>query len=261
MKHEHLREFLKKRVRDGVMFRTIGKWLKAGVMEDGAMHYPREGTPQGGVISPLVSNIYLHEVLDVWFEREVRPRLDGEAVLIRFADDYVIVFTHERDARRVQAVLPKRFGKYGLALHEEKTRLVDVRRPPKNGGKSATFDFLGFTHYWGMSQKGNRVVQRKTAKKKLKLAVRRVYQWCRVNRHRPVKEQWESLCRKMLGHYGFYGVTFNGRSLNRFAQQVRRVWWKWLNRRSRDKDMPWDRFRRLLGRYPLPSPRIVHRFA
>ena len=261
VKHEHLREFLKKRVRDGVIFRTIGKWLKAGVMEDGAMHYPREGTPQGGVISPLVSNIYLHEVLDVWFEREVRPRLDGEAVLIRFADDYVIVFTHERDARRVQAVLPKRFGKYGLALHEEKTRLVDVRRPPKNGGKSATFDFLGFTHYWGMSQKGNRVVQRKTAKKKLKLAVRRVYQWCRVNRHRPVKEQWESLCRKMLGHYGFYGVTFNGRSLNRFAQQVRRVWWKWLNRRSRDKDMPWDRFRRLLGRYPLPSPRIVHRFA
>ena len=261
VEHEHLREFLKKRVRDGVILRTIGKWLKAGVMEDGAIPYPREGTPQGGVISPLISNIYLHEVLDVWFEREVRPRLDGEAVLIRFADDYVILFAHERDARRVQAVLPKRFGKYGLALHEEKSRLVDFRRPPRKGGKSATLDFLGFTHYWGVSQKGNRVVQRKTAKKKLKQAVRRVYQWCRVNRHRPVKEQWESLSRKMLGHYGFYGITFNGRSLNRFAQQVRRAWRKWLNRRSRDKDMPWDRFRRLLKRYPLPRPRIVHTFA
>jgi RNA-directed DNA polymerase len=261
VKHEHLREFLKKRVRDGVILRTIGKWLKAGVMEDGAIHYPREGTPQGGVISPLISNIYLHEVLDVWFEQEVLARLDGEAVLIRFADDYVILFTHERDARRVQAVLATRFGKYGLTLHEEKTRLVDFRRPSGKGGKSAIFDFLGFTHYWGMSRKGNRVVQRKTAKKKLKQAVRRVYQWCRVNRHRPVKEQWESLCRKMLGHYGFYGVTFNGRSLNRFSEQVKRAWRKWLNRRSRDKDMPWDRFRRLLGRYPLPRPRITHTFA
>lgn len=261
VEHEHLREFLKKRVRDGVILRTIGKWLKAGVMEDGAIHYPQQGTPQGGVISPLISNIYLHEVLDVWFEREVRPRLDGEAVLIRFADDYVIFFTHERDARRVQAVLPKRFGKYGLALHEGKTRLVDFRRPPREGGTSTTLDFLGFTHFWGKSQKGNRVVQRKTAKKKLRQAVRRVSQWCRANRHRPVKEQWESLCRKMLGHYGFYGITFNGRSLNRFAQQVRRAWRKWLNRRSRNKDMPWDRFHRLLGHYPLPKPRIVHKFA
>ena len=261
VKHEHLREFLKKRVRDGVILRTIGKWLKAGVMEDGAIHYPREGTPQGGVISPLISNIYLHEVLDVWFEQEVLPRLDGEAVLIRFADDYVIFFTYERDARRVQAVLPKRFGEYGLALHEEKTRLVDFRRPSGKGGKSATFDFLGFTHYWGMSRKGNRVVQRKTAKKKLKQAVRRVYQWCKGNRHRPVREQWESLCRKMLGHYGFYGITWNSRSLNRFSEQVKRAWRKWLNRRSRDKDMPWDRFRRLLWRYPLPRPRVVHKFA
>ena len=261
VRHEHLREFLNKRVRDGVILRTIGKWLKAGVMEDGAIRYPKQGTPQGGVVSPLVSNIYLHEVLDVWFEREVRSRLDGEAVLIRFADDFVMLFTHERDARRVQAVLPKRFGKYGLAIHEGKTRLVDFRRPPGKRGKSATFDFLGFTHYWGLSRKGNRVVQRKTAKKKLKQAVRRVYQWCRVHRHMPVKEQWRSLCRKLLGHYGFYGITFNSRSLNRFYEQVQRAWHKWLNRRSRDKHMPWERFRRLLGRYPLPRPRIVHKFA
>jgi group II intron reverse transcriptase/maturase len=259
--HKHLREFLRKRVRDGVILRTIGKWLKAGVMEGGEVHYPEEGTPQGGVISPLISNIYLHEVLDVWFEQEVRPRLDGKAVLLRFADDYVILFTHERDARRVQEVLPSRFDKYGLALHEEKTRMVEFHRPRGNRRKSATFVFLGFTHYWGRSRKGSWVVQRKTAQKKLKQAVRRVYQWCRKNRHMPVKEQWQALCRKLLGHYGFYGITFNSRSLQRFYEQVRRAWRKWLNRRSRNKDMPWERFSRLLKRYPLPRPRIVHQYA
>jgi len=261
VKREYLREFLRKRVRDGVILRTIGKWLKAGVMEDGAIHYPQEGTPQGGVISPLISNIYLHEVLDLWFEQEVRPRLAGRGVLIRFADDFVMLFTHERDAHRVQAALPKRFGKYGLSIHEDKTRLVDFHRPKVKEGKSVTFDFLGFTHYWGMSRKKNWVVKRKTAKKKLKLAVSRVYQWCRKNRHDPVKEQWRSLCRKLHGHYGFYGITFNMRSLNRFYEQVKRSWRKWLNRRSRDKDMPWERFNRLLDRYPLPRPRIVHKYA
>jgi group II intron reverse transcriptase/maturase len=257
----HLREFVKQRVRDGVIVRTIGKWLKAGVMEDGAIHYPAAGTPQGGVISPLLSNVYLHGVLDVWFEAEVRPRLGGEAMLIRFADDFVILFSHERDARRVHSVLAKRFGKYGLALHEEKSRLVEFRRPMGRRGKAATFDFLGFTHYWGLSRKKKWVVQRKTAKKRLKQAVRRVYQWCRVHRHKPVKEQWQSLCRKMRGHYGFYGITFNIRSLLRFYEQIKRAWRKWLNRRSRNKDMPWDRFNRLLQRYPLPRPRIVHKLA
>jgi RNA-directed DNA polymerase len=257
----HLREFFKQRVRDGVIVRTIGKWLKAGVMEDGAIHYPAAGTPQGGVISPLLSNVYLHGVLDVWFEAEVRPRLDAEAALIRFADDFVILFSDERDARRVQAVLAKRFGKYGLALHEEKSRLLEFRRPKGRRGKSASFEFLGFTHYWGLSRKNKWVVQRKTAKKRLKQAIRRVYQWCRVHRHKPVKEQWQSLCRKMRGHYGFYGITFNIRSLHRFYEQVKRAWRKWLNRRSRKKDMPWERFDRLLQRYPLPRPRIVHKFA
>ena len=261
LERRHLREFLKQRVRDGVIVRTIGKWLKAGVMEDGAIHYPAAGTPQGGVISPLLSNVYLHGVLDVWFETEVRPRLDGEAVLIRFADDFVILFSHERDARRVEAVLAKRFGKYGLTLHEEKSRLLEFRRPEGRRGKSATFEFLGFTHYWGLSRKKKWVVQRKTAKKRLKQAIGRVYQWCRVHRHKPVKEQWQSLCRKMRGHYGFYGITFNIRSLHRFYEQIKRAWRKWLNRRSRRKDMPWDRFNRLLQRYPLPRPRIVHKFA
>jgi group II intron reverse transcriptase/maturase len=257
---KHLREFLRKRVRDGVLLRIIGKWLKAGVFEDGAIHYPKEGTPQGGVVSPLISNIYLHEVLDVWFEEEVKPRLNGQAELIRFADDYVILFTDKRDAFRVQEVLPKRFGKYGLTLHDEKTRLVDFHRPSGSRRHSETFVLLGFTHYWGKSRKGNWVVQRKTAQKKLKTAVRKVYKWCKVHRHDPIEEQWQALCRKVQGHYGFYGITFNMRSLNRFYEQVKRAWRKWLSRRSRKKDMPWDRFNRLLERYPLPRPRIVHSF-
>ena len=190
----------------------------------------------------------------------MKPRLEGKAELIRFADDYVVLLEIERDARRVLSVLPKRFGKYGLTLHDEKTQLVDFRRP-YGDRESKTFDFLGFTHYWGKSRKGHRVVMRKTAKKKLKLAVRRIYLWCKRHRHDPVKEQWQALCRKLHGHYGFYGITFNLRGLKRFYEQVKRAWRKWLNRRNRDNDMQWDRFNRLLERYPLPEPRIVHKYA
>jgi RNA-directed DNA polymerase len=261
VKHEYLREFYKKRVRDGVVTRVLGKWLKAGVMENGVLHYPKEGTPQGGVISPLFANIYLHEVLDVWFEREVRPRLKGKAELIRFADDFVIVFSNEDDAYRVNEVLPKRFERFGLTIHDTKTQLVDFRCPGGRDSELEVFDFLGFTHYWGKSRKGKWVVKRKTAKKKLKHAVRRVYEWCKRNRHKPVKEQWRTLCRKLHGHYGYYGVTFNMRGVKSFYEQAKRSWCKWLNRRSRDKDMPWERFNRLLKRYPLPAPRIVHQYS
>jgi RNA-directed DNA polymerase len=208
-----------------------------------------------------LSNIYLHKVLDEWFEGEVKPKLQGRAELIRWADDYVILFTNEQDAYRVWKVLPKRFGKYGLALHEEKTRLIDFHPPRGSRRKSETFVFLGFTHFWGKSRKGKWVMKRKTARKKLKESMRRVYEWCKMHRHDPVKDQWEALCRKLLGHYGFYGVTFNARSLKLFYEQVKRLWRKWLNRRSRKNDMPWERFNRLLERYPLPRPRIVHKFA
>jgi group II intron reverse transcriptase/maturase len=261
VKYNHLREFLKERVRDGVVLRTIGKWLKAGVMEGGMVHFPKEGTPQGGVISPLLSNVYLHKVLDEWFEKEVKPRLHGSAELIRFADDYVILFSSEQDAHRVWEVLPKRFGKYGLGLHEGKTRLMDFRRPRGGRDKPETYVFLGFTHYWGKSRKGSWVMKRKTAKKKLKAAAQRVYEWCKKHRHDPVKDQWKALCRKMTGHYGFYGITFNSKGIRLFYEQAKRSWRKWLNRRSRDRDMPWERFNRLLEHYPLPKPRIVHKFA
>ena len=261
VKHGYLRDFYKKRVRDGVVNRVLGKWLKAGVMEDGTLRYPQEGTPQGGVISPLLANIYLHEVLDVWFEQEVRPRLRGRAELIRFADDFVIVFSNEGDAHRVCEVLTKRFERFGLTIHDTKTRLVDFLHPGRRDKKPEVFNFLGFTHYWGKSRKKKWVVKRKTAKKKLKQAVRRVYEWCKRNRHKSVEEQWRTLSRKLHGHYGYYGITFNIRSVISFYEEAKRSWRKWLNRRSRDKDMPWERFNRLLKRYPLPTPRIVHQYS
>ena len=177
--HGHLREFLKRRVRDGVILRLIGKWLNAGVLEEGVLTIPDDGTPQGGVISPLLANIFLHYVLDEWFEKEVRPRLKGEAFVIRYADDFVIGVAREDDAQRIMDVLPKRMSKYGLTVHPEKTRLVRFEPPQADDSETEerdppgprTFDFLGFTHYWGRSQRGAWVVKRKTANSRLKRCV------------------------------------------------------------------------------------------
>jgi RNA-directed DNA polymerase len=256
--HGHLRAILDQRVRDGVIRRTIDKWLNAGVQHDGAIRYPDDGTPQGGVISPLLANVYLHEVLDVWFEREVRPRLDGSASLIRYADDATMVFAQEADARRVLSVLAKRFAKYGLTLHPEKTRLIDFRRPPGNGTGPGSFDVLGFTHFWGPARKGNWVVQRKTSRSRFGRALHRVAEWCRQNRHRSVREQHKMLVAKVRGHYNYFGITGNSRALGRFWYEVKRVWKKWLGRRSGREQMTWERFALLVGRYPLPWPRVVH---
>jgi RNA-directed DNA polymerase len=256
--HGHLRAILDQRVRDGVIRRTIDKWLNAGVQHDGAIRYPDDGTPQGGVISPLLANVYLHEVLDVWFEQEVRPRLDGSASLIRYADDATMVFAREADARRVLVVLAKRFEKYGLTLHPEKTKLIGFRRPTGNGDGSGSFDVLGFTHFWGRSWKGNWVVQRKTSRSRFGRALHRVAEWCRRNRHRTVREQHKMLVAKVRGHYNYFGITGNSRALGRFLHEVQRVWRKWLDRRSGRKQMTWERFALLVGRYPLPWPRVVH---
>jgi RNA-directed DNA polymerase len=264
--HAHLREFLQQRVRDGVLTRLIGKWLQAGVMEDGAVTFPTAGSPQGGVISPVLSNIFLHYVLDDWFEREVKPRLGGRAYLIRYADDFVIGFTHEADARRVLAVLPQRFGKYGLTIHPDKTRLIPFQQPsPRASGKGAgsgtppgTFTLLGFTHYWGRSLRGYWVVKRKTASSRLSRALRSIAQWCRWNRHRPVDEQHQTLGQQLRGHFAYYGITGNSSALSWFRLGVVRCWRKWLSRRNRERSLNWDLFNRLLERYPLPPARVVH---
>ncbi len=263
--HRHLRDIVRKRVRDGVLLRLIGKWLKAGVMEDGRIEYPEAGSPQGGSISPVLSNIYLHEVLDEWFTRQVVPRLVGRAVLIRYCDDAIIIFERERDAQRVLDVLPKRLARYGLTLHPEKTRLVDFRRPDtreasREGDDARTrpgsFDLLGFTHYWAKSRKGHWVVKQKTAGDRFQRALKRVADWCRRQRHEPVREQWVALRRKLLGHYGYFGITGNSPALYNFHYRVVCAWRKWLSRRSQRAYISWDRMGCLLRDYPLPQPRL-----
>jgi group II intron reverse transcriptase/maturase len=264
--HGLLRGFLRQRVRDGVLLRLIGKWLRAGVMEDRTLHYPESGTPQGGVISPLLANIYLHEVVDQWFESVVKPRLKGLSFMVRYADDLVLTFSSEEDARRVMAVLPKRFGKFGLALHPEKTRLVSFGKPrspsdrvtSRSSSKPDTFDFLGFTHYWARSRRGYWVIKRQTARPRFRRAVQETARWCRRHRHRPVTAQHQMLVRKLRGHYAYYGITGNSPSLGRFRHEVIKAWRKWLDRRSRSRRMSWERFRRLLERYPLPYATSVH---
>jgi RNA-directed DNA polymerase len=267
--HQVLRSFLDQRVRDGVIRRTIDKWLKAGVLEGGQWSRPESGTPQGGVISPILSNIYLHEVLDVWFERTVKPRLQGPATLVRYCDDYVIAVANEADADRILSVLPKRLGKYGLRLHPDKTRIVGFHRPPhglmqrqrpkacRDGG-TRSFDFLGFTHYWTRSRKGYWVVKRKTSAEGLSRAIQAISNWCRDHRHAKISWQHTGLVRKIRGHYAYFGITGNSKSLIAYLHWVRRAWQKWLSRRSQKGHITWDRFCLLLERYPLPLPSIVH---
>jgi hypothetical protein len=249
-------------VQDGVITRLIGKWLKAGVLEEGSISYNDVGSPQGGVISPLLSNIYLHEVLDKWFAKEIRPLLKGRAIIVRFADDGVLGFENKTDAERVFKVLPKRFAKYGLQLHPDKTKLIPFSKPPKGNDpgrqKPGTFNFLGFTFHWGKSRKSNWVVMRKTAKDRLQRSVSRINIWCKLNRHLSMTAQCKMLNSKLRGHYNYYGVTGNFRSLYAFYRLVKRHWRKWLSRRSNCK-MSWDRFN-MLTRYSftLAIPRIYH---
>jgi len=259
LSHQHLQQLIRGRVRDGVLLRLIGKWLNAGVEEAGSVSYPEAGTPQGGVISPLLSNIYLHEVLDKWVETEVKPRLKGQAFLVRFADDFVMGFSSEEDARRVMDVLPKRFGKYGLTLHPEKTRLLRFTPPREGADKAplASFDFLGFNHHWAKSQKGRWVIKRKTASGRFTRALKKVTEWCRKFRHWTLKEQHQHLSAALRGHYGYYGITGNSQALGRFAFEVQKAWKKWLARRSQ-RGMSWERFNRMLERFALPPPRAVH---
>jgi group II intron reverse transcriptase/maturase len=263
--HKQLQVILRKRIRDGVLLRLIGKWLHAGVLEGSELLRPGMGTPQGGVISPLLANIYLHEVLDTWMVRDVRPRLRMAAELVRYADDLVIVCADENDAKRIMEVLPKRLAKYGLTPHPTKTRLVPFQRPAMRGRRdratSASFDLLGFTHYWVKSRKGMWVVTRKTAKDRLARATGKVAEWCRENRHLPIARQRTALAKKLRGHYGYYGITGNFRALNCFYHRVRTTWRLWLDRRSNNSRMTFEHLEQVLRRRPLPPPVIKHKFA
>ena len=264
--HGHLRDFLQRRIRDGVLLRLIGKWLNAGVLEDGCLTHPEKGSPQGGVVSPILSNVFLHYVLDDWFEREVQPRLKGRSFLIRYADDFVMGFSREEDARRVMAVLPKRFEKYGLTIHPDKTRLVPFERPrggPARGNTEeqnppGTFDLLGFTHFWARSRNGNWVVKRKTSKSRFGRGLKALSQWCRLNRHHAMEDQHRTLSQKLAGHFAYYGITGNSPALSRFRVAATWIWKRWLSRRRRGGRMTWDRLNRFLKRHPLPPATPVH---
>jgi len=258
-----LMEMIEQRVSDASILRLIGKWINIGVIDHGRLLQSETGTGQGQIVSPLLANVYLHHVLDVWFEEQVKPRLKGQAYEIRYADDAIVCFQYREDAQRVLEVLPKRFAKYGLRLHPQKTRLVAFGRgahhqAKRTKTKTATFDFLGFTHRCATSRAGKFVVHVATMKKRLKRGIKAIADWCRAHRHDPMEHQQRMLNAKLRGHYQYYGRPTNYRSLGRFYRAVRRLWRKRLNRRTRGKPLSWQRFVKLLARYPLLPPRITH---
>jgi RNA-directed DNA polymerase len=230
-------------------------------MEEGVLSHPETGVVQGGVISPVLANIFLHHVLDAWFEREVTPRMRGRCFLIRFADDCVIGGALEADARKLMAVLPKRFARFGRTIHPTKTALVSCRKPdghtPTDMG-NGTFEFLGFAHYWTKSRQGFWVIKRRTARKRLRRTKQALWRWCRTNRHAPLKDQYHMLSLKLRGHFPYYGIRGNFRLLEVVSHYAEKAWRYWLSRRSSKSAIGWEKFQQLLETYALPIPRIVH---
>ncbi len=260
---EQLIELIERRIADGSMLRLIRKWIKVGVIEDGRLLANKTGVGQGQNISPLLANIYLHYVLDKWFDEVVKPCMQGNAEMVRYCDDFVLCFEYRSDAERVMDALHKRFEKFGLTLHPDKTRLIEVGpraliESQRKGKKLVTFDFLGFTHHCTWSRKGRFTIHISTMKKRLRRSINAISAWCKKHRHDPVDEQCKTLNRKLLGHYQYYGRPTNFRSLRKFYRVVRRIWKKWLNSRTRGKTLNWDKFAQLLKRHPLAKPRITH---
>jgi len=253
--HRLLREAIRQRVNDGGIIRLIGKWLQAGVVEGDEIIYPEKGTPQGGVISPVLSSIFLHYVLDDWFDTEVRPRMKGKCFLIRFADDFIIGCQLESDAKRLMEVLPKRFKRFNLLLHSDKTKVIPFGKPAGSGKGKGTFDFLGFTFYWAKSRMGNWVIKKKTAQKRLKRFLRMLWKWCKANRHDPIGEQHDTLSSKLRGFYQYFGIRGNYKALEAAFEYAEKSWQHWLRRRSSKGCVLFGDLRKS---YPLPLPKIVH---
>jgi RNA-directed DNA polymerase len=258
---ENLVEMMGRRVTDGSMLRLIGKWISVGAIDGGKLIVSETGTGQGQPISPLLANIYLHHVLDKWFEEAVKPRLKGEAHEVRYADDAILCFQYREDAEKVLEVLPKRFAKFGLTLHPEKTRLIAFGRfatgeAKKRGKKKPdTFDFLGFTHICARSRQGKFTVHVKTIDKRLRRGLKSIATWCKEHRHIPVDEQQKTLNAKLRGHYQYYGRRTNYASIRRFYREVCGIWRKWLNRRTRGKPLTWEKILRSLTSEPAADAR------
>jgi group II intron reverse transcriptase/maturase len=260
---EQLIEMIEKRISDDSVLRLIRKWIQVGVIEEGRLLRSETGTGQGQPISPILANIYLHYILDEWFEEVVKPRMKGEAHEIRFADDAILCFEHKEDAEKVKEVLAKRFSRFGLTLHPEKTRLVEfgryaARNAKRQGKKPQTFDFLGFTHMCARSRNGKFTVHVKTIGKRFRRGLKAIAEWCQKNRHQPVDAQQKTLNAKLRGHYQYYGRPTNYRSLRQFYRNVRRIWREWLSRRTRGRWLTWERYDKILRQHPLLLPRITH---
>jgi len=257
-----LMEVLQRRVTDKDLLRIIGKWLHVGVMEEGRLLNAENGVYQGSVVSPILANLYLHVVLDEWVEHTVKPRMRGEIALFRFCDDFIVCFQYRDDAEKFQKVLPKRFERFGLTLHEEKTKLIEFGRfanqsARRRGQKPATFKFLGFVFYGGTTLKGKYCVKLKTISKRLGRKLNEVWQWCRAHRHDPIWRQRIHLRQVMKGHYNYYGRRTNFACLLQFSRGVQRTWKFWLGRRGKKSSYSWEQFHQLLQRYPLPQPNIT----
>jgi len=264
--HEHLMEFLRIRIKDTTLLNLIKKFLKAGYVDDGILVRPDAGTPQGSILSPMLANIFLHYVLDTWFETIVKSHVSGYCELVRYADDFVCVVRYANDAKRIERGLQNRFNKYGLEIHPTKSRNISFGRFERENAKSQkrranTFDFLGFTHYCDRSRKGKFKVGPKTSRKKYSAKCREINAWLKAIRNQvKTKEWWKILKAKLRGHFQYYGVSENYSGILRFYRFTIRMVRKWMNRRSQKRKMSWDRFTKYLEHYPLPRPRIVHSF-
>lgn len=255
--HDWLIKMLSLRIRDNAFLRLIRKWLKAGILDtDGKVIHPQAGMPQGGIVSPVLANIYLHYVLDLWYEKVVKPR-SGNSYLCRYADDFVCLFRYREDAERFYRELPERLGKFGLSISEEKTRIVRFSKIDMQA--QSRFDFLGFEFRWSKSRSGKPHVKRRTSRKKLRQSIRNFTEWCKQNRNMPLRILIPSLNSKLRGYYNYYGVIDNSKSLWTFSQQLERILFKWLNRRSQRRSYNWDGFKAMLEQYPLERPRITER--
>lgn len=253
---EWLLKMLERRIDDGALLGLIRKWLRAGVLEpDGKVVYPHSGTPQGGIISPVLANVYLHYVLDLWFEHKIRKGNKGQSELFRFADDFVACFQYRHEAEAFEKALKERLAKFGLEIAPEKTKTLRFGRG--GGPYNGRFDFLGFEFRWDKSRQGKPTVMRRTARKKLRSSVARFTQWIRSNRDRKVGKLMATLASKFRGYWNYYGIIGNFKSLNRFYWEGCRILFKWLNRRSQKRSYTWRTFQRLLERYQIPKPHIV----
>lgn len=266
--HDWLMKFLGHRIADKRVLRYVKRFLKAGIMEEGAVSASSKGTPQGGLISPVLANIYLHYSLDLWFTRIFQKSNYGHSRIIRYADDFVVCFKSGNDATRFRRELDERLGKFGLEISPEKTKIIKFGplakvQSKRDGGKAATFDFLGFTHFCSRSRNGRKFrMKRITSRKKFAAKVRMFKDWLKANRTLPTCDLMEAIVSKLQGHYAYYGVTDNSRGIRRFDHETRRILYKWLNRRGRRGCMSWEKFDLFLKKYPLPVPRIkVNLFA